>query len=125
MAAPIVGPKAEYSVTRAPQRKISSGKPVTSLARKSTCFSTEPTYPVGTRFMTAAMASVNASDRSWRAARQRAPMACMRWTGSAMLNGIRNRCRVIRFPPGGSPGLRMLIGTVTVSSSAVAPCRSW
>ena len=45
--------------------------------------------------------------------------------GSPSATGMAKRIRVIRLPPTGSCAVRMLMGSVTRSSSTGAPWRSW
>lgn len=71
------------------------------------------------------MASVCGSDRSRRTAWQRAPTDRSRRAGSPSPTGTVKRINVMRLPPIGSASVRMLIGSVTRSSSTVVPCRAW
>ena len=74
-------------------------------------------YQRGSRLRPPAMFWVSFSDGSCRAAFTRSWISWIRSTGSARPTGSGIRIRVIRLPPSASPGTRMLIGIVTISSS--------
>ena len=59
-----MGPNAYCIRTRAPPTYTGTGRPVTLLARKSTCRRIAPMYQRGSRFSPPAMAWVYGSDRS-------------------------------------------------------------
>ena len=82
-------------------------------------------YHRGSRLSPPAMAWVSASDGSSRAAAARSWISRDPLDRVGQADGQRKRIRVIRFPPSGVAGTRMLIGIVTISSSTAAPCSSW